>query len=131
MSQNNPPGSEPHFIEIGDADDIPLPLPIFVTRQGVDRSHDDAMRKVLQADPAYAAELRVVLTTEGATDALAILDRYTSGERLQRLEAVDFARASVGLEGFKPSVEDEELARAFMEGEITLDEFIKRSIEST
>jgi hypothetical protein len=75
MSQNTPPGSEPHFIEIGDPDDIPLPLPIFVTRQGVDRSHDEAMHKALQADPAYAAELRAVLEAEGATDELAILDR--------------------------------------------------------
>lgn len=75
MSQNTPPGSEPHFIEIGDPDDFPLPLPIFVTRQVVDRSHDEAMNKVLQADPTYAAELRSVLEAEGATDELAILDR--------------------------------------------------------
>nr|WP_176704385.1 hypothetical protein [Pseudomonas sp.] len=67
--------TEPHFIEIDDADDTPLPLPIFVTRQGVDRSHDEAMRKALQADPAYAAELRAVLEAEGAMDELAILDR--------------------------------------------------------
>ena len=67
--------TEPHFIEIDDADDTPLPLPIFVTRQGVDRSHDEAMRKTLQADPAYAAELRALLEAEGATDELAILDR--------------------------------------------------------
>jgi hypothetical protein len=67
--------TEPHFIEIDDADDTPLPLPIFVTRQGVDRSHDEAMRKALQADPAYAAELRSVLEAEGAMDELAILDR--------------------------------------------------------
>ena len=67
--------TEPHFIEIDDADDTPLPLPIFVTRQGVDRSHDEAMRKALQADPAYAAELRAVLEAEGAMDELAILVR--------------------------------------------------------
>ena len=75
MSQNTPPGSEPRFVEIGDPDDIPLPLPIFVTRQGVDRSHDEAMRKVLLADPAYAAELRALLEAEGAMDELAILVR--------------------------------------------------------
>ena len=72
--------TEPHFIEIGDPDDIPLPLPIFVTRQGSDRSHDEAMRKILRGDPAYAAQLRAVLKAEDATDELAILDRYT-GER--------------------------------------------------
>ena len=83
MSQNTPPGSEPHFIEIGDPDDIALPPPIFVTRQGVDRSHDDAMHKALQADPAYAAELRAVLEAKGATDEVAILDRQLANIPVQ------------------------------------------------
>jgi hypothetical protein len=58
----------PHFIEIGDADDTQLPLPIFVTRQ--DRSHGEAMRKAIQGDPAYADEFRTVLEAEVATDEL-------------------------------------------------------------
>ncbi|WP_194289320.1 antitoxin VbhA family protein, partial [Pseudomonas helleri] len=37
------------------------------------------------------------------------------------------ARASAGLEGFKLSAEDEENARAYVEREITLDEFIEYS----
>lgn len=37
--------------------------------------------------------------------------------------AVNYARASVGLEGFKLSEVDEENARAYVEGEITLEEF--------
>lgn len=79
MSQKTPPGFEPRFIEIGDADDMPLPLPIFVTRQ--DRSHDEAMREALRVDPTYAAELRAALNADGATDELAVLDRYIAGTR--------------------------------------------------
>ena len=48
-------------------------------------------------------------------------------EREERLRAVNFARASVGLEGFELSKVDEEHARTYVEGEITLDEFIERA----
>lgn len=75
---------KPHFIEIGDPDDIPRPLPIFVTKDRDDRD--------------------------------------------RRLQAVNFARASVGLEGFKLPDVAEEHAKAYVEGEITLDEFLARSI---
>ncbi len=78
--------TEPHFIEIGDVDDVPRPLPVFVTK---DRDECD-----------------------------------------RRLQAVNFARASVGLEGFTLSEIDEEQARAYVDGEISLDEFLKRSLRS-
>ena len=52
-------------------------------------------------------------------------------EKPQRLKAVNFAWASVGLEGFELSNVEEEHARAYVEGDFTLDEFIKRSIAST
>ena len=52
-------------------------------------------------------------------------------DREERLRAVNHARASVGLEGFKLSAVEEENARAYVEGEITLDEFLERSIPST
>lgn len=65
--------TEPHFIEVDDADDTPLPLPIFVTRK--DRSHNEVMRKILRADPAYAAEMRAILVNEGASAELNILER--------------------------------------------------------
>ena len=52
-------------------------------------------------------------------------------KREERLRAVNFARASVGLDGFKLSSVHEEHARAYVEGEITLDEFIELSISST
>lgn len=46
-------------------------------------------------------------------------------ERRKRQEAVNFARANVGLEGFKPSPEDEALAVRFINGEIEFPEVIE------
>lgn len=45
-------------------------------------------------------------------------------ERRKRQEAVNFARASVGLEGFKPSPECEAQAVRFINGEIEIAEVI-------
>lgn len=59
-----------------------------------------------------------------------VTKQHISGERnerSQRLKAVNFARASVGLEGFEISNVHEEHAGAYVEGEITLDEFIELS----
>jgi hypothetical protein len=48
----------------------------------------------------------------------------TAAERKRREEAVNFARASVGLEDFKLSKEEEAHARRFIEGEIDLTTFV-------
>lgn len=48
----------------------------------------------------------------------------TDEERRRRQEACDYARASVGLEGFKLSQADEERAARFIAGEIDLAEFV-------
>ena len=48
----------------------------------------------------------------------------TEAERRKRREAVNFARANVGLEGFKPSEEAEQRAARFVAGEIDLAEFV-------
>ena len=48
----------------------------------------------------------------------------TDAERRKRQEAVNFARANVGLEGFKPSEEAEQRAARFVAGEIDLAEFV-------
>lgn len=50
--------------------------------------------------------------------------KITDEERRKRQEAVSYARASVGLEGFKPSQADEEHAARFIAGEIDLAEFV-------
>ena len=44
----------------------------------------------------------------------------TPAERRERLAAVEFARASTALEGFKPTPADIEHERRFVEGEIDL-----------
>ena len=49
----------------------------------------------------------------------------TDAERRKRQEAVNFSRASVGLEGFKPSEADEQRAARFVAGEIDLAELVK------
>lgn len=48
----------------------------------------------------------------------------TEDERRKRQEATDFARANVGLEGFKPSEDAEQRAARFVAGEIDLAEFV-------
>jgi hypothetical protein len=52
-------------------------------------------------------------------------DPITEDERRKRQEAVSYARASVGLEGFKPSEAEEQRAARFVAGEIDLAEFVK------
>lgn len=46
-------------------------------------------------------------------------------ERRRREEAVNYARSSVGLEGFKISEAEEQHACRFINGEIALAEFVK------
>ena len=48
----------------------------------------------------------------------------TDAERRRRQEAVSFARANVGLEGFKLSEAEEQRAARFVAGEIDLAEFV-------
>lgn len=43
-----------------------------------DRSHDEAMSELFQADPEYAAELLAEVIRDGDADELAILERQLS-----------------------------------------------------
>lgn len=52
-------------------------------------------------------------------------DLVSSAESRRRERAVNFARASVGLEGFKAHQADEDLSRRFVAGEITISDAIK------
>lgn len=40
-----------------------------------DRSHDEAMAEILQADPTYAAELLAEVVRDGGADELVVLKR--------------------------------------------------------
>lgn len=51
--------------------------------------------------------------------------KISDAERRRREEAVNYARSSVGLEGFQLSKADEKRARRFINGEIDLTEFVK------
>jgi len=48
--------------------------------------------------------------------------KITEAERVQRQKEIDYARASVRLEGFVLSPEVEELNRRYIAGDITSDE---------
>lgn len=51
-------------------------------------------------------------------------DSIPDAERRSRQEAVDFARANIGLEGLSVSADEEARAQRFIDGEIELDEFV-------
>jgi hypothetical protein len=57
-------------------------------------------------------------------------DLVSPAESRRREKAVNFARASVGLEGFKPHKADEDLSRRYVAGEITILDAIKAVNES-
>lgn len=51
--------------------------------------------------------------------------KITAAEQARRQKALDFSRASVGLEGFKPGPDFEAAAKKHVLGQINLDEFIR------
>ena len=59
------------------------------------------------------------------SESVRAIEPITEAERRKRQEAVNYARASVGLEGFKPSEADQQKAARFVAGEIDLAEFVK------
>ena len=58
------------------------------------------------------------------SESVRAIEPITEAERRKRQEAVNFARANVGLEGFKPSEEAEQRAARFVAGVIDLAEFV-------
>ena len=59
------------------------------------------------------------------SESVRAIEPITEAERRKRQAAADFARASVGLEGFKPSEEAEAQMRRHVAGEIDLAELVK------
>jgi hypothetical protein len=57
------------------------------------------------------------------------VDVIPDPERSRREKAVNFANASIGLEGFKVSKEDEALARNFINGEIGIADILEAARE--
>ena len=52
----------------------------------------------------------------------------TNAELERRRKAVQYACASIGLEGFVLSAEEKRRAQAFVDGKLTLTEFVSASI---
>ena len=80
--------------------------------------HRPAAQVLREFMRAYVHQMRERVDTP-ANDSVSV------AERRRREKAVDFARASVGLEGFRPSKEEEAHARRFINGEIQLPEFVQ------
>jgi hypothetical protein len=69
-------------------------------------------------DPPFLGK-KISATTHTSTQPL------TEAERKRRREAVNYARASVGLKGFQLSSDDEKHAERYVNGEIGLSEFVE------
>ncbi|WP_246542150.1 antitoxin VbhA family protein [Collimonas antrihumi] len=87
--------------------------------------------KEIQMTLPGGPELRSSVLEAAELDHRSIKCSVSAAERQRREDAVNFARASVGLEGFKPSTKEEAHAQLFINGEIELVEFVKvNEIES-
>ena len=86
--------------------------------------HRPAAQVLRELMRAYVSQTRERAAGRPANDIV------SAAERQRRENAVSFARASVGLEGFKPSKQEEAHARRFINGEIQLAEFVKVSAQA-
>jgi hypothetical protein len=58
------------------------------------------------------------------------LPKISTEERARRKAAVDFANANIELEGFKVSAAQQARALAYIQGDLTLEEFIVKPEDS-
>ena len=93
------------------------------------KTSEDARQSLELAPPSDCVEwwsaLPVAVQQKWLTDPKTPTMYGAWCERRKRQEAVNFARANVGLEGFKPSPENEALAVRYINGEIELSEVIE------
>jgi len=80
-----------------------------------DRPVAQLLREFMRAYVAQAHERGQVVANEA----------ISAAERRRRENAVNFARASVGLEGFTPSEAVETSARQFIKGDLSLVDFVQ------
>ncbi|MBT2786751.1 MULTISPECIES: antitoxin VbhA family protein [unclassified Halomonas] len=89
-----------------------------------------SFRDAAESEHRPAAQVLRELMRDYVEQARARTSTISPAERKRREEAVNYGRASVGLEGLKLSEADERHAQRFINGEIELDEFIKIRNES-
>ena len=93
------------------------------------KTSEDARQSLELAPPSDCVEwwsaLPVAVQQKWLTDPKTPTMYGAWCERRKRQEAVNFARANVGLEGFKPSPENEALAVRYINGEIELSEVVE------
>jgi hypothetical protein len=80
---------------------------------------DDAL--IAKEDLAW--EERYIAGTASRADLLSKAPIYAKA-RSNRESAVNFARSSIGLEGLTPTIAEQERARNFINGEISLADFV-------
>ncbi|MDQ1829250.1 antitoxin VbhA family protein [Massilia scottii] len=76
------------------------------------------------ADQIVREFMRDYVSRARERNPVAVKEVISASERKRRQDAVTFATASVGLEGFKHSKEDQEHAQRFIMGEIDLAEYL-------
>lgn len=89
-----------------------------------------SFRDAAESEHRPAAQVLRELMRDYVDQARVRKSTISTAERKRREEAVNYSRASVGLEGLKLSKADEQHAQRFIDGEIELDEFIKVRNES-
>jgi hypothetical protein len=70
-------------------------------------------------------EARETTMAEMSSHETELAKTISGAERNRRVAAVNYARASVGLEGFSLSAADEEHSQRFINGDIDLEEFVQ------
>ena len=89
--------------------------------------HDlrDSFNEATERNHIPAAQVLRAFMRDYVQQACNLAPAISPAERKRREEAVNYARASVGLEGFKIGKAEEQHARRFINGEIDMPEFLK------
>ena len=89
--------------------------------------HDlrDSFNEATERNHIPAAQVLRAFMRDYVQQARNLAPAISPAERKRREEAVNYARASVSLEGFKIGKAEEEHARRFINGEIDMPEFLK------
>lgn len=87
--------------------------------EAAELEHRPAAQVLRELMRSYIKQTREHMTGAAANDLISV------AERQRRSDAVNFARASVGLEGFKPSIAAQAEARRFVNGATELTDFVK------